>query len=49
MKKGNSLALLLEMETGAATLESNMEVLKKLKIALPYDLEILITQRIQKN
>ena len=36
-KKSTSFALLVGMQTGAATLESTMEVPKKLKIELPYD------------
>ena len=36
-RNGNPLALLVGMQTGAATLENSMEVLKKLKTELPYD------------
>ena len=37
-RNGNSLALLVGMQTGAATLENSVEVpQKKLKIELPYD------------
>jgi len=36
-RKGNPLVLLVEMQTGTATLENSMEVPKKLKIELPYD------------
>ena len=36
-RKGNLLALLVGMQTGAATLENSMEFFKKLKIELPYD------------
>ena len=36
-RKGNPLALLVRMQTGAATLENRMEVPQKLKIELPYD------------
>ena len=39
-RKGNSRALLVGMQTGAATVESSMEILKKFKIELPYDLAI---------
>ena len=41
-KKENPLALLIEMQTDAGTMENSMEVLKKkkLKIELPYDLAI---------
>ena len=37
-REGNLLALLVEMQTGAATLANSMEVPpKKLKLELPYD------------
>ena len=36
-RKGNPLALLVGMQTGAATVESSMELLQKLKMELPYD------------
>ena len=36
-RKGNHLVLLVEMPTGAATLENSMEFPQKLKIELPYD------------
>ena len=36
-RKGNPLALLVEMWTGTATLENFVEVPKELKIELPYD------------
>ena len=36
-RKGNPLALLVRMQTGAAALENSMEVSQKLKIELPYD------------
>ena len=36
-EKEDLFALLVGMQTGAATLENSMEVLKKLKIELPYD------------
>ena len=35
-RKGNPLALLVGMQTGAATVENSMEVPLKLKIGLPY-------------
>ena len=38
--KGNPLALLVGMQTGAITVESNMELPKKIKRELPYDPEI---------
>ena len=36
-RKRNPPALLVGMQTGAATLENSMEVPQKLKIELPYD------------
>ena len=36
-RKRISFALLVGMQTSVATLENSMEVLKKLKIELPYD------------
>ena len=36
-RKGNSSALLVGMQTGAATVESIVELPPKLKIELPYD------------
>ena len=36
-RNGNPLVLLVGMQTGAATLGNSVEVLKKLKIDLPYD------------
>ena len=36
-RKRISFALLVAIQAGAATLENSMEVLKKLKIELPYD------------
>ena len=36
-RNGNPLALLVGMQTGAATLETVWRFLKKLKIDLPYD------------
>ena len=35
-RKGNPHALLVGMQTGAATVESSISILKKLKIELPY-------------
>ena len=35
--KGNSSALLVGMQTGAATVESSMEIPQKLKMDLPFD------------
>ena len=36
-RKGNAFALLVEMQTCAATLENSMEVPQKFKNKLPYD------------
>ena len=36
-RKGNPYALLMGMQTGAATVESSMEILQKLKMDLPFD------------
>ena len=36
-RKGNPLTLLVEMQTGAVTLENSMEIPQKLKIELPYN------------
>ena len=36
-RKGNTFALLVRMQIGAATLEKLWRFLKKLKIELPYD------------
>ena len=36
-RNGNPLALLVGMQTGAAALENSVEVLKTLKIDIPYD------------
>ena len=36
-RKGNSFALLMGMQTGAATVESSMEICHKLKMDLPFD------------
>ena len=36
-RKGNTFALLVGMQAGAATLENSMRFLKKLKVELPYD------------
>ena len=42
MEKGEPFALLVGMQTGAATLENTMEFHKKLKIELPYNLVIAL-------
>ena len=36
-RKGNTLTLLVGMQTSTATMENSVEILKKLKIELPYD------------
>ena len=36
-RKGNPLALLMGMQTDGVAMENSMDVLKKLKIELPYD------------
>ena len=40
-RKRNPHTLLVGMQAGVATLENSMEVLKKLKIELPYDPAII--------
>ena len=39
-RKGNPSALLVGMQTGAATVENSMEFPQKLKMELPFDLAI---------
>ena len=41
-RKRISFALLVGMQTGAATLENSMEVPQKIKIELPYDPAIVL-------
>ena len=41
-RKENPSTLLVGTQAGAATLENSREVLKKLKIELPYDLVIAL-------
>ena len=41
-RKGNTVALLVGMQLGAATLETPWKFIKKLKIELPYDLAIAL-------
>ena len=36
-RKGNPFVLLVEMQTGTATLESSMEIPQKIKNSLPFD------------
>ena len=36
-RKGNPLALLVGMQIDIVTMENSMEILKKLRIQLPYD------------
>ena len=38
MEEGEPFALLVGMQTDAATVESTMEFLKKLKMELPFDI-----------
>ena len=37
LRKGNTFALLVGMQTWAATVEKSMDYLKKLKMDLPFD------------
>ena len=46
---GNSLTLLVGMQTGAATLEKSIEVPQKLKIELPYNPAIALLGIYPKN
>ena len=48
-RKGNPSALLVEMQTGEATVENNMYFLKKLKMELPFDPAILLLGLYPKN
>ena len=41
-RKGNIFALLVGMQTGAATLENSVEVPQKLKTELPYNAAIAL-------
>ena len=41
-RKGNPSALLVGMQTGAATVENSMEFPQKIKMELPFDPVILI-------
>ena len=41
-RKGNPSALLVGMQTGAITLENNLEFPQKLKMELPFDPAILL-------
>ena len=36
-RKGNTFALAVGMQIGAATMESSMDILQKLKMGLPFD------------
>ena len=40
--KGNPFALLVGMQTGAATLENEWRFLKRLKLELPYDPAVVL-------
>ena len=48
-RKGNSCALLVGMQTGAATVENSMDFLKKLKTEQPFDPAILLLGLYPKN
>ena len=48
-RKGNSSALLVGMQTGAATVENSMELPKKLKMELPFDPAIPLLGLYSKN
>ena len=48
-RKGNTSALLVGMQTGAATVETVWNFLKKLKMELPYDLVIPLLGIYPKN
>ena len=48
-RKGNPFALLVGMQTGAATLENIWRFLKKLKIELPYDPAIALLSSYPKD
>ena len=48
-RKKNLLALLVEMQTGAGTVETVWRFLKKLKIEVPYDPAILLLDIYPKN
>ena len=41
-RKKNPFALLVRMQSGAATVEGSVEILKKIKMDLPFDPEILL-------
>ena len=41
-RKGNTLVLLVGMQTGAASLENSVDVPQKFKIELPYDSAIAL-------
>ena len=48
-RKGNPSALLVEMKTGAATVETVWNFLRKLKMELPFDPAILLLGLYAKN
>ena len=48
-RKGKPSALLVGMQTGAATVENSIDFLKKLKMELPFDLVILLLGLYPKN
>ena len=47
-RKGDPLTTLVEMQTGATTLENGVEVSQKLKIELPYN-PVIVLVGIQKS
>ena len=48
-RKGNPSAPMVEMQTGADTVENSMEFLSKLKVELPFDLTIPLLVVYPKN
>ena len=48
-RKGNPSALLMGMQTGAATVENSMEFPRKIKVELPFDLAIPLLGLYPKN
>ena len=48
-RKGNPSALLVGLQTGAATVENSMEFPQKLKMELPFDPAIPLLQLYPKN
>ena len=48
-RKGNPSALMMGMQTGAASMENSMNFLRKLKMELPFDLVIPLLGLYPKN